>query len=176
MTCEEIKKLLVDCKPQQMSKQDQQNLAEHISHCRGCFAFQQELRLIRQSLETLQRPVLPLSLDKKTRERCCNELLSGSTKKKFSPVYLKWPRVPKMVWAALIVLTVFTLILIAPFWGELANDDPLSPRTLFSIIVISQNVLMLMLAPLLLQRYGKKSAKSFRSPAVVRGYGRSGGV
>lgn len=176
MRCKDIKKCLIDRWPQQMSELDSQMLAEHVSQCPSCFKFQQELQLMRQSLETLERPLLPLSLDQKTKKRCCELLACAGLEKKLSPVPFGWLKVPKIIWGAFLFITVFTLVLIAPFFEELSTNGSLSTRTIYTIIIILQNAVMLILAPLLLQRYGKKTAKPFRTPVIIRGYGRLGGV
>jgi len=118
MRCKEIEKLLIYRWPQQMSELESQMLAEHVSQCQDCFKFRQELQLVRQSLETLERPLLPLSLDRKTKARCSEVLVSVGHAKK-SLVSFSWLHVPKIVWGAVFFITIFTLVLIAPFFEDL---------------------------------------------------------
>lgn len=156
MKCKKIKKLIIDFSAQKISKANSRIMAEHINQCNDCYRFQQELLLMRQSIKTIEKPMLPHSVEKRTRARCIAEITSGDIEKALYPPPFGWLKVPKVIWVAVLILTILTLIFIVPFFGELSTRDSLSPQALYTLILIIQNTLMLILSPLLIQRYGKK--------------------
>ena len=100
--------------------------------------------MLRLSLVQLPGYELPAPLDVSTRRRCRQVLIQRSA----------FSRIPGMIWAALITLTVLTVILVAPVIGDAAFAGRMwsvaeSPHLVFLII---QNGLMLLFAPLLIRR------------------------
>lgn len=60
--------------------------------------------------------------------------------------------VPKLIWAALAALIVLTVLFLVPLGREIRAGQAISPLSAFVLMLIFQNVVMGILAPVLLQR------------------------
>lgn len=71
------------------------------------------------------------------------------------------PPVPKFIWAAFATLLLLSGVLMSPLAREISTDQPLSFPEIGVLILLLQNLLMLFLAPVLLQkiRVRKKDTK-----------------
>jgi len=156
MKCKKIQSIVIKGGFQNLSAEDDLIFAKHVENCQECLKFQQDFRLMQQSVTILKKPFLSPVIDCETKKRCINELLSEEYFLKNHPVTIKNVKIPKIILAALLILTLLTMVLIASGSVEYFILDSISPGTFFTLILIIQNALMLILSPLLIFKYGKK--------------------
>lgn len=65
--------------------------------------------------------------------------------------------VPKLILAALIFLTVLTVIIVVPQLKELKLDETMPFSTVMALTIILQNAVMLFFTPILIRKYRSKN-------------------
>jgi len=143
MKCKGYRALMIDQRPELLSKPQSRLLADHIKNCRDCREFQQEFKQLQWGLKAIPEPVLPDDCERLSREVCHREIQKAPG------------RVPRSVYLALMALIAITLVLIFPVVGELSFEASLSSRETLTFILVLQNAVMLLLSPLLIRRYGR---------------------
>jgi hypothetical protein len=121
--------------------------ADHIAHCRDCAQFQTSLSKMR-GMEPSSIPELPGQLEASTRFSAHTQLRH---KRRPAKRQLKIFDIPLPVTAAAVILTGLTFYWIVSGTGEITVDGPLEVRTIVSLSIVAQNLLMLMLSPILLK-------------------------
>ncbi len=143
MKCKGYRALMIDQRPELLSKPQSRLLADHIKNCRDCREFQQELKQLQWGLKAIPEPVLPDDCERVSREVCHREIQKAPG------------RIPRSVYLALMALMAITLVLIFPVVGELSFETSFSSQETLAFILVLQNAVMLLLSPLLIRRYGR---------------------
>lgn len=159
MKCKKVKLLIVSGDFNNLSFKDKQLVNDHIRQCPSCLKIREDLELIQRSVKTWKDPVLPGNIERTTRKRCMDELGSHQPVSKNIIVPALNIKIPRMILVALFVQTLITAVLISTFSGEHLFSGSLSSRTIFTLVLIFQNTLMLFLSPLLILKYGKSKKK-----------------
>lgn len=157
MRCKDFKRLMIECSPEQYSRDKLRMIEQHSNSCIECARFQEDLGMLRRYLSTKTAPAPPDQLNHQTRSLCFTAL-QEPTKEQVLPAASPSVRIPRYVWAALSLLIVLTGIFIFPFFKELT----LSPsfHSLMTLTLMIQNGVMLCLAPILLRKYREKNQDS----------------
>ena len=142
MKCKSYRALMIEQRPELLSKPQSRLLADHIENCRDCREFQQELKQLQWGVKAIPEPVLPDDCERLSREACHREIRKAPG------------RVPRSVYLALLALMAITLVLIFPVVGELSFEASFSSQEILAVILVLQNAVMLLLSPLLIRRYG----------------------
>lgn len=153
MKCRDYQMLLIDDHQERIPEREIQELVQHIEICRECEAFRKQLDRLRQALEKNPVPGLPAEIDRMTRQRCLAELSRSE------PV-LRNEGIPRLLVGALLALFAVTLVLIFPVLGTISLEDSFTLAEVMAMVLILQNAVMLLLAPLLIRRYGTDPQRS----------------
>ncbi|MGD8534217.1 MAG: zf-HC2 domain-containing protein [Candidatus Aminicenantes bacterium] len=153
MQCKDIERLIIVSSEEELSPEESRAVEQHLEHCAHCASLRDDLEKIRLGITTMPKPVLPLDLAQKTRERCLDEmrLQPASAKRVFSR-FRSYP-VPTYVWAALIPLVILTVLLVAPVIKEIRLDKSLTFESAAALTLLIQNAAMLFFAPILIRKY-----------------------
>ena len=156
MQCKDIERLIIVSSKEELSPEESKLMEQHLDHCAHCVRLRDELKKIRLGITTMPKPALPPDLAQKTRQRCLDEirLQSAPAKRVFSRI--RSHPIPKYVWAALVPLTVFTVLLVAPVIKEIRLDESLTFESTAALTLLIQNAGMLFFAPILIRRYRSK--------------------
>ena len=156
MQCKDIERLITVSSEEELSPEESKAVEQHLEHCAQCARLRDELEKIRLGITTMPKPVLPPDLAHKAHQRCLDEmkLRSAPAKRVFSRIR-SYP-IPKYVWAALVPLTVFTVLLVAPVIKEIRLDESLTFESAAALTLLVQNAGMLFFAPILIRRYRSK--------------------
>lgn len=153
MQCKDIERLIIVSSKEELSPEESQAVEQHLEHCAHCARLRDDLEKIRLGITTMPKPVLPPDLAQKTRQRCLDEmrLQPASAKKVFSRIR-SYP-IPIYVWAAFVLLIIFTVLLVAPVIKEIRLDESLTFESAAALTLLIQNAAMLFFAPILIRRY-----------------------
>jgi predicted anti-sigma-YlaC factor YlaD len=160
MKCKGYRALMIDQRPEMLSKPQSRLLADHIENCRDCREFQQELKQLQWGLKEIPEPVLPDDCERLSREVCHREIQKVLARKRLKRQARDPGRIPRLVYLALMALMVITLVLIFPGVGELSFEASFSSQEILAFILVLQNAVMLLLSPLLIRRYGRYAGLS----------------
>jgi hypothetical protein len=134
-------------------------IEEHISTCRDCSLFREDLKKIRELTKKGTKLTLSQKIDRETRSLCHSRLISLSAvspKKSFKQDFYS---IPKVIWSALFVLVLITVSLIFLSINEIELKFPLTFETSMILTLIIQNTFMLFFAPVLIRGYKKRSQR-----------------
>lgn len=151
MRCKDIECMIIDSTERDLSPEEQQTLEKHTEACASCAGFRDDLGRMRLSLGERMGLCLPSDLDEKTLKRCREEIRAPKPLSR-ERVSISAGGVPKLIWAALASLIVLTVLFLVPLGREIRAGQAISPLSAFVLMLIFQNVVMGILAPVLLQR------------------------
>jgi anti-sigma factor RsiW len=156
MQCKDIERLIIVSSEEELSPEESKAVEQHFEHCAHCAQLRDDLEKIRLGITTMPKAVLPADLAQKTRQRCLDEirLQPAPAKRAFSRIR-SYP-IPKYVWAALVPLIIFTVLLVAPVIKEIRLDGSLTFESAAALTLLIQNAAMLFFAPILIRRYRSK--------------------
>lgn len=139
MRCNDVEHLLLDTSAEDLGEEQIEKLKQHISCCALCACLDDDLRKIRFHLQKMPAQSPSVEISERTRKLCHAQLDK--------------PSIPKYIWAALAVLLVLTGILMLPFASEFMQGKSLSFPLVSTLILMIQNLVMLLVAPILIQRF-----------------------
>ena len=145
MRCRKIEKILLMGK--EADEKAQAAAAGHIAECNACALFRAGLLKLREQISG-PAPELPVDLMVRTRHISHARLRTAQNR---SFLHRTVFDVPLPVAALLIIATGLTLLWIIPGLTEISIDEPLTGRSTLSVAIIIQNMLMLILSPVLLK-------------------------
>jgi len=158
MRCKDIERLIIDSSERELSRQERLAIKEHTAQCSACTRFQDDWERIRRYLKKMPTPVLPSDLDEQTRLMCRTEKESLWSANKQPLLQTRSSvAVPKLILAALIFLTVLTVIIVVPQLEELKLDEIMPFSTVIALTIILQNAVMLFFTPILIRMYRSKT-------------------
>lgn len=163
MECEDYEKLIIDSEGIRLSDAENTNLEAHLQECPRCSRFREELMRLHTFFSTGGTPALPQELDRRTRSLCHTRLQSL----RFTAARASKTPIPGLVWTALYAIILITGFLALPYVKELRGDGPLSYQTLAALAIVIQNGIMLLLSPVLINRF--RSKRNIRT-AGINGY------
>lgn len=161
MRCQDFERLMLELGERELLREERLALDEHLETCPGCAAFRSFRGDIRRYLQEAAGPALSDELSDSVRLRCRAELDSLSRTPAGQDSGRRPAAVPWPIWAALLVLTGLTVLFLIPGLEEFRQSQELTLGTVLVLLVILQNALMLLCAPLLMRR-GRLSRYRFR--------------
>lgn len=166
MKCKDVRRWLIDLSDKTLEEDRLSEIEEHVAQCEECARFEEDLKKIRHLLEQTKTPAPSEDLCRRTQTLCHKALKSAGTAESGFLDRIKAASIPAYIWMAFAALTVITVIVILPLLKELASDDLLSLQAILTLSFMIQNAIMLFLAPLILQKYRRKS-QDFRMTEYV---------
>jgi anti-sigma factor RsiW len=156
MQCKDIERLIIISSEEELSPEVSKVIEQHLERCAQCARLRDDLEKIRLGITTMPKPLLPPDLAQKTRQRCLDEirLQPAHAKRVFSRI--RSNPVPIHVWAALVPLIIFTVLLVAPVIKEIRLDESLTFESAAALTLLIQNAAMLFFAPILIRKYRLK--------------------
>jgi len=158
MKCKTCEKLLLDELYGEISNKEILEKDLHLRQCQKCQAFNQDMQIMQSAVST-ELVILPNNLDQITKRKCLQtiEFHPHTKPQRSSPK--NWQTVPVSIWAALGLITMFTLILVIPSFSDPGQQKSLSSGVIASLILLAQNAVMLIISPVLIFRFAKKSRR-----------------
>jgi hypothetical protein len=153
MKCKEIQERLHQGLPDDAVNQRDLEWLTHLDNCPQCKKLIHDLNFVRLNLAAAQPRAVPDALDQQVLRRCHDEIDAGTVETLAEPAVTRWLKIPPLIWAAISILVVLTFAAVTPIIGDLLSSEPLSDRGLFTLIVIGQNALMLLLSPVIIQKF-----------------------
>lgn len=144
--CKETQKRLLESSTDPLGRQPSAEIMAHLSHCDTCQQYHRDLLSIRKGINNIQTPQLDTQLTEKTRLRCHDRIADQQSRT--YPASL--PLLIKVALPIIIVLTVVWMILTLPALG---TEIALTKQAVIGIILLIQNGLMLLFAPLLISGF-----------------------
>ena len=145
MRCKEVEKILIV--GEEADEKLRAAAAEHIAHCGDCARFRAGLMAMK-SIKPASSPDLPRELELSTRFSAHAQL---RRKKSTALRQVRIFDLPLPVAAAVTIIIGLTIYWICTGMGNIPTDGPLPAKTLVSLFILVQNLLMLILSPLLLK-------------------------
>ena len=153
MRCQDFERLMLEAKEREPLREERIALEKHLEDCPACArfgAFWEGLQ--KTGLGNLPRIELSAEFSEKTRLRCRAELDSlafrpGTLKPERRPGAPPWP-----ILAALLVLTGLTVIFLIPSVEAFFKTQRVTVEAILVFVVVLQNAMMLLFAPVLLRR------------------------
>ena len=151
MNCKQIKKIIIESSLNDLNQKTKSELTTHLSGCSKCANVYKTILLVRDNIDKSSEILPSDELQKRTIELCHEEL---ANKQVFEPQSSRSQiTLPKFIWVTITLLLSLTIFWI--FSVLIANNLPeeLSIQNTWAILLISQNILMLILSPILLKKY-----------------------
>lgn len=153
MSCRKIERWIIESSEGDLSPEKLSELQQHLSQCTKCARFEEDLQKMRIGLNQLPPPLPSLELERRTRLICQTSLISHKKLERKATLPFPLTPLPKTIWAALILITILTLIWALPSLKQFPLDQTSSFRAWMVLGIIIQNVTMLILSPLLLRQH-----------------------
>ncbi len=157
MKCKEIQRWLIDLAEESLDEDRLPQVEEHMAQCAECACFEDDLEKIRVAVNKSRTPAPAEDLFRQTRLICHEVLKTSDSAESGFLNRIKATSIPAHIWLAFAILLVLTVIVILALLKELATDDPLSLQAVVTLSLMIQNAVMLFLAPLVLQKYRRRS-------------------
>jgi len=151
MKCKQIEKILILESVDELDLKNQAEFQQHLSDCPECNRFRTELIKTRQMIANLEPPVLPPQIEKTTIELCHSELRQLELVRKPLRELSEPAQIPIPIWACLILMVFLFTAWATPVLKELIQSQLFSVSTFIIFALLFQNIIMLLLAPLLLK-------------------------
>lgn len=148
--CKDIKKQLLGSSADPLDGQATAEIQEHLSHCETCQQYHSDLLSIRKGISYIQTPQLDSQLAEKTRLLCHNRF--ADRQRQAHPA--SFPLLVKVALPVIVALTVVWIALTLPASG---SEESLTKPAFIGIVLLFQNGLMLLLAPLLISGFKQKN-------------------
>ena len=157
MRCKDVERLILEVSERSLEEEERIIIEEHTQLCPACASFRESLGEIRSALNNIPAPPLPQDMEERTRMRCYAEMRSQRDISTSRSPLTRAAQIPGLIWGALIFLTVITVIIVVPQARDLRIDQSMSFADIAALSLILQNAVMLILAPLVLRKFGQKS-------------------
>jgi hypothetical protein len=156
MNCLQVENLFVESSVLDLDEKTKIELSVHLSTCTKCAGVYQAISLARNYLDKSTAITPSKELEKQTLELCHKEIaVQGVT---FEESFVKFHlNIPKRIW-----LTLALVLSLSVFWVFsvfLTNNPPeiLSIQNTGVLVLMVQNIIMLILSPLLFKKYYSRS-------------------
>jgi anti-sigma factor RsiW len=151
MRCRDFESLLIEASRRSLEAVEERALADHAARCVRCQAWLAEWEKVKSLLPSLAAPQLSPELEEKVRNLCHAEI---SRKQQPTPVpsLAKGSALPAFFWPVFGALIFLTVALLVPGLRALVRDGSWTFPAVLALVLIVQNGLTLLFAPLLLAR------------------------
>ncbi len=156
MNCLEVENLFVESSVLDLDEKTKYELSAHLSTCTKCARVYQAISLVRNYLDKSTTITPSEELEKQTLELCHEQLAAHVTTSEY-PLSRYNINIPKRIW--LIFVLLLSLSVFWVFSVFLTNNLPdiLSIQNTWVLVMMVQNIIMLILSPLLFKNYYSRS-------------------
>lgn len=162
MKCKHFRSLILEQPDRELTAGESRMLADHLSGCRECLAFKQELLLLGGLIGENRFPELSTDVEREVRKRCHRALRERETAKQAAEKIPAWLGIPRGILLSLFLLVAITMILILTGFGEISIGNTLSAGDLLILMLVLQNAVMLLFSPVLFRKYGRMTSRNIR--------------
>ena len=154
MKCKQVENLIIDADGETYNERSQLELENHIRSCPSCTTFVKNINSIRTNPKILVNVEPSDPLVESTLECCHMELkqkeqiISSRSGPKLTT--------PNYIWASIIAIVTFSIIWFFPILKELVQENIISDHTIWFFIIIIQNIIMLLFAPIIFKKIRQK--------------------
>jgi hypothetical protein len=157
MKCKDIERMVIASSGGLPDSKQLDGVRLHVEHCGRCARLIEDMESLRSLLQRRAEPELPGDLDRKTYLKCLSEMQSLQKNKEKINLQQQLQSIPVYMKAVFIALFVVTIIWIFPFFKDFGfAGESLSFSTILGLFFIIQNAMMILFAPLLIQRFRSK--------------------
>jgi len=154
MKCKQVENLIIDADEETFNERVKSDLENHIRSCSSCANLVKNIKSIRDNEKRLTTIEPSSSLVKDTLELCHLELnQKDQVVTSFSQSKLE---APNFIWATIIAIVIFSIIWFFPVLKELIKENIISDHTIWIFVIIVQNIIMLLFAPLIFNKIKQK--------------------
>lgn len=150
MRCQDVERLILEERilgPEERAKVD-----AHLADCARCSDWRELWGALRERIPKMPKPELPSGLAERVRLAAHAEILSQSRGEALLARKGTRPAVPGFIWAAFAAVTVLTLGFFIPGVQDFVENQKLTLGTALVLLLIVQNTLTLLFAPVVLRR------------------------
>ena len=151
MKCKRVEKLIIEEIQSGLNAKLKSKFEAHLFQCTKCLSFKERYNSLRSGLLNLETPSPSEKLEEQTKALCFDELLKQDEIISFADQKSTANETPLTVWVAFIVLIGLTLIWAFPVLKDYVNDYVVTNHTIYLVMIVIQNILALMFAPILLR-------------------------
>jgi anti-sigma factor RsiW len=151
MRCRNFESLLIETSGRNLEAAEERALAGHAAHCARCQARLVDWQNLKSALPGLAAPPLSAELEEKVRKLCQAEI-SRMPRPAALPSFRKGPALPAFFWPAFGALVFLTVALLVPGIRALIRDGSWTFPAVLALVLVIQNGLTLLFAPLVLAR------------------------
>jgi len=156
MQCQQVEKLLLDQAEALQAPEVTSAVQAHLATCPDCRQFAAQLQVLRGAIPTLKKPTASASLIERTLERCHQEMAQLRVKPSSIKVQPHFLPLPKPVIITLILLMALSVSWVIGVITHTIKNQQIDQHTLWVLFFFIQNIMMLLLAPLLINRFRKQ--------------------
>jgi hypothetical protein len=154
MKCKQAELLIIDSNEKDFKEIVKLELENHIRSCHSCATFVKKINSIRTNPKRLINVEPSDSLIESTLELCHLEL------KQKDQIVTSLPRpkltTPNYIWATIIAIVTFSIIWFFPVLKKLIQENIISDHTIWFFVIIIQNIIMLLFAPIIFKKTRQK--------------------
>jgi len=162
MKCQDIQKLIIEQSDAAISPNQKRIIEDHLVDCPQCKQFFEDLIRIRCSIQEQPFPTLSEKIQSQTLIQCHRILeLNKKGVAANSPV-------PKWLWIALGICLAIAIFWLSTLGKQFLENKNLSPGNIHVLLFILQNIIMLVLTPVLMKQYQQKQKKKSLLKADIR--------
>ncbi len=149
MKCQQAEKLIISLS--ELNEKERRELDNHLSQCPKCIKFKKQFEILHRKIGEEKFLTPSESLQQQTKMRCHQEMSSqsvaaGSTDGEKAPL-----EIPLFARITLTILIALLLSWGVPVLKDYIEKDVLTGETIYLFIMLIQNILALMFAPILLR-------------------------
>lgn len=151
MTCKAIEHLILESEERPPAESDRREVEDHLRACARCRRFRNDRQAIRESFAGFRPKALPPALDLRTR-RLCREALRGEDA-------AAGAKIPVPIIVASVLFGILAAVWLTISLIDVKPDETIPPGAWAAIAFLVQDVLMLVLSPVLLRGARQRDAE-----------------
>jgi anti-sigma factor RsiW len=150
MRCQDVERLILETR--ELTPEERAAVEAHQAQCAKCASFGAFWRGLHAGFGKAPGPRLPAELAERIRRAAHAEILLGPGGRAGRARAEARPAVPGFIWAAFAAITVLTLGFLIPEVQDFIENQKLTLGTALVLIILLQNTLTLLFAPVVLRR------------------------
>jgi hypothetical protein len=152
MKCKDVEKVIIALSAHEVDETTKAEIENHVDSCPNCSKFQQNLNVMKDRIRKIDFPEPSNSLISKTLELCHSELNRQRQNSLHLQLIPDTMPTPNFIWAAVVAIVTISIVWFFPVLKEFILGQHYSEQTIWVLTIVVQNVIMLLLAPIILRR------------------------
>jgi len=151
MKCKQVEKIILEDAQKELQAKTKLSFEAHLTKCDKCLRFVKHYNGLRLGLKKLKTPSPSEKLVEGTKMLCYEKLLKEKEVISLTAQKSSQNEAPLTVWIAFILLVGLTLIWAFPVLKDYVEDQLITKHTVYLLMIVVQNILALIFAPILLR-------------------------